>query len=213
MSDLLHDEQFKTLEKEYKLLSRFRERHEIDKLSYTILDIETTGLDPQKSDIIEIGAIKTNGTEAVDVFNTLIHLDGDVPPEITRITGISKDMLEGMPDIKTSLTKLMEFAEGTILVAHNADFDISFIKHHLAKHLQKEFTNKFLCTLKIARHLITGIQNYKLGTIANHLQIPIPSAHRAMGDVEVTYGLWKKLIDILLTKMTRTLSEVELLMK
>ncbi len=212
MSDLLNDELFLKLEKEFKLLSRFRDQHSIEKQNYVIVDIETTGLEPDKSEIIEIGAIKTDGLKAKDVFTTLIYPTKPVPNLITNLTGISQEMVEGKPSIREALLDFTEFIGDNILVAHNTDFDISFLKYHISKHLQKEMQNKYFCTLKLARQLVTGVANYKLGTIANHMNITIPSQHRAMGDVEVTYNLWNNLVEMLRQKNISTIEELNKLM-
>ena len=213
MSDLLKDNEFLKLERDFPFLSRLRKQTEIDKIPYVIVDIETTGLEPKTSEIIEIGAIKTEGKTAKDAWQTLISYSQDLPPEIIRITGINNDMLKEMPSIDKALEEFMSFADGHVLIAHNSDFDVSFLKHHISKYLKREIDNKVLCTLKLARILVPGLKNYKLGTIAEHFQIPIPSAHRAMGDCEVTYGLWNKLIDILISKNIQSIDRVEEMMR
>ncbi|MEK7376023.1 MAG: 3'-5' exonuclease [Candidatus Margulisiibacteriota bacterium] len=213
MSDLLKDKEFLKLEKDFPFLSRLRKQTEIDKLPYVIVDIETTGLEPKTSEIIEIGAIKTEGKNAKDAWQTLISYSQDLPPEIIRITGINDRMLKEKPSIDKALEEFLAFSADHILVAHNSDFDLSFLKRHVSKYLKKELENRVLCTLKLARILVPGLKNYKLGTIAEHFKIPVPSAHRAMGDCEATYGLWNKLIDILLSKNIRSISLVEEMMK
>ncbi len=213
MSDLLKDGEFLKLEKDFPFLSRLRRQKEIDKIPYVIVDIETTGLEPKTSEIIEIGAIKTEGKTAKDVWQTLISCPQDLPPNIIQITGIDDEMLKGKPSIEQALEDFLAFSGGHVLVAHNSDFDIPFLSHHIDKHLKKKLENRIVCTLKLARKLIPGLKNYKLGTIAAHLGITAPSAHRAMGDCEVTYGLWMHLMDSLAAKDLRALDKVEELMK
>ena len=213
MSDLLKDKEFLKLEKDFPFLSRLRRQTEIDKIPYVIVDIETTGLEPKTSEIIEIGAIKAEGKNAKDAWQTLISYSQDLPAEIIRITGINDGMLKEKPSIDKALEEFLAFSEGHVLVAHNSDFDIPFLKHHISKYLKKELDNRVLCTLKLARILVPGLKNYKLGTIAEHFKINIPSAHRAMGDCEVTYGLWNKLMEILLSKNLHSIAQVEEMMK
>ena len=198
---------------EHPFLTRRKIAQELDKTTYTILDIETTGLYPEKSEIIEIGAIKTNGTKAIDVFTTLIEPDAAIPAEIEVLTGISGEMTLGKPKIKKALSDFLDFIKDDVLVAHYSDFDIPFIKHHLSKSLGKEMKNKVLCTMRIARSAVPGIKNYKLHTLAEHLGVPVLNRHRAMGDCETTYNVWIKLMEVLNTKGIKDLDKAEALMQ
>lgn len=209
MSDLLKDKEFIELEKKFPILSKFRDKHELDKLPYIILDIETTGLEPTQKEIIEIGAIKTEGPVAKDVFTTLIKPLSPIPPEIEHLTGISQQMVEGKPGIKEALQGFLDFTGDSIIVAHNSDFDLGFIKHHLLKELKKELPNKIACTVKVSRAVLPGLRNYKLHTVAEHLGIPVLNRHRAMGDAEITYHVWNSLIGICIDKKITTLDELE----
>jgi len=203
MSDLLS----------HPFLSRRNIVQELDNIPYIIIDIETTGLYPEKSEIIEIGAIKTDGTKAVDVFTTLIEPEAEIPKEIETLTGISQEMTLGKPRAKQALSELLSFIKNDVLVAHNSDFDIPFIKHHLQKQLKKDINNKVLCTMKIARAVVPGIKNYKLHTLAEHLGVPVMNRHRAMGDAETTYHVWTKLIEVLSSKDIKTLERTERFMQ
>lgn len=180
---------------------------------YLIVDIETTGLEPEKSEIIEIGAIKTEGPKEIDVYTTLIDPKCDIPEKITSITGISRDMTLGKPDIKQALSELISFAEGTVLVAHNSDFDIPFISYHAEKNLKKTFNNRVICTLKIARVLFPQIKNHKLHTVAEHLGVPVLNRHRAMGDCETTFYIWNKMLNIFSEKGIKKIDAVENIMR
>lgn len=212
MSDLLKDKEFIELEKRYPILSRLRISHELDKLSYVILDIETTGLEPSLKEIIEIGAIKTDGNVAKDVFTTLIKPVCPIPHEIERLTGISQEMVEGKPAVKQALSDFLDFAGNSVIVAHNSDFDMGFIKHHSLKELQREIKNRIICTVKVARAAVPGIKNYKLHTVAEHLGIPVQNRHRAMGDCEITYHVWNKLMEIMSMNGKNTFSDIEKIM-
>jgi len=203
MSDLLS----------HPFLSRRNIVQELDNIPYIIIDIETTGLYPEKSEIIEIGAIKTDGTKAIDVFTTLIEPEAEIPKEIEALTGISQEMTLGKPRAKQALSELLSFIKNDVLVAHNSDFDIPFIKHHLQKQLKKDINNKVLCTMKIARAVVPGIKNYKLHTLAEHLGVQVMNRHRAMGDCETTFHVWNKLMEALAAKGIRTLAEAESLIK
>lgn len=213
MSDLLKDNDFLKLEKEYPLLARFRQSHDLENLPYVIVDTETTGLYPDQSEIIEIGAIKVSGTVKKEVFTSLIKPVSPIPPFITKITGIDDSMVDGKPGAATVLEDFLSFAEGHILVAHNADFDMSFLKYHMNKHLGAELNNKSLCTVKLSRAAVPGLVNYKLPTVAANFGIENKSAHRAMGDVEATFLIWQELIKRFKAKGITKLEQLDEFMK
>jgi len=194
MIDLIEDSEFKRLEKIYPFLSRAREEfHGLEKEKYCIVDIETTGLDYTKSEIIEIAGIKIENKEIKDIFNLLVSPNSTISKEIENLTGISNDMVEGQQKIEEVGPKFLSFIEGTILVAHNSEFDIPFLKHHT----KNKFTNQVVCTLKASRFLLPNLKNHKLHTVAEYLGIQAQNRHRALGDVETTYQVWLKMIPLL----------------
>jgi len=214
MMDLLKDDDFIKLEKEFKFLSRARShieaKHgELDKLSYVIVDLETTGLDPAANEIIEIGAIRIEGKEIKDIFNKLIKPTKPVSAEITAITGITQDMLDNEIPVKPALQMFKEYIGESILVAHNAEFDLSFLKINFKRWLDIDLNNFTVCTLLIARDILPNLDNHKLHTIARYFHIDVANRHRAIGDAEVTYQIWLKLIEKLKEKKVLTRKELE----
>lgn len=199
IADLLKDNQFQELEKEYKFLARAR-GETLDKLEYVILDIETTGLEPIQHEITEIGALKIKGKEVQGMFSTLIRPNHPISAEITRLTGIDNEMVKDSPIAREVLPKFFDFVNSSILVAHNADFDISFIKHHLKQLTDRDLNNEVVCTVKIARFLLPDLRNHKLHTVASHFGFKVENRHRAMGDAELTYQIWLKFIPLLKEK-------------
>jgi DNA polymerase-3 subunit alpha (Gram-positive type) len=197
--DLIKDKQFQELEKEYKLLSRAR-GESLDSLDYIVLDIETTGLEPTQHELTEIGALKIKGKELQNIFSTLIRPQNPISPEITRLTGIDNDMVKDSPSAREILPRFIEFAGSSILVVHNADFDIPFLKHHLKLLNDQEISNENICTVKTARYLLPELESYKLHSLALHFGIPVENRHRAVGDAELTYQIWIKFIDLLKEK-------------
>ena len=193
---------------EHPFFLRHRSSENIDNTQYVIVDIETTGLEPEKSRIIEIGALKTDGPKETDVYTTLIDPGCDIPENIVAITGITGEMLRGKPDIKKALSGFLDFISGKVLVAHNTEFDIPFIQHHAEKHLKRKMDNKTVCTLKLSRILLPQLKNHKLHTVAEHLGVPVHDRHRAMGDVETTFHVWNKLVEMLTKKGIKTIDEV-----
>ena len=198
---------------DHPFFSRYKESGTLATTGYVIVDIETTGLEPEKSEIIEIGALKTEGPKETDVYTTLIDPKCDIPEKIVSITGISREMTLGKPDIKKALSDFLDFSAGKVLVAHNVDFDIPFLRYHAEKHLKKSFNNKTVCTLKLARILFPQLKNHKLHTLAEHLGVPVLNRHRAMGDCETTLHVWNKLVETLHNKDIYTLTAVEAFIK
>ncbi len=197
--DLIKDRQFQELEKEYKFLSRAR-GESLDSLDYIVLDIETTGLEPTQHELTEIGALKIKGKELQNIFSSLILPQNPIPPEITRLTGIDNDMVKDSPSARQILPSFLEFIDSSILVAHNADFDVPFLKHHLKQLTDQELTNESICTVKIARFLLPELESYKLHNVASCFGIQAENRHRAVGDAELTFQIWIKFIDLLKEK-------------
>ncbi|MBU0686490.1 MAG: 3'-5' exonuclease [Candidatus Margulisbacteria bacterium] len=214
MNSLLDDNNYKKLEKEYPFLSRAREAlgekpSPLENDAYVIFDLETTGLEPTTCEIIEIGAVKIENKEIKEIFNTLVFPLSPIPPHIEKITGISNEMVTGYPGIKNALNDFMQFIGNHILVAHNADFDVSFVKQHLKMEFDRELTNPSICTLQLARFLLPKLVNHKLHTIAHYFKIETPVRHRALGDCEITYQVWLKLLNLL--KKKNILSQADLI--
>lgn len=194
--DLVNDHQFIELEKEYKFLSRARGEG-LASLPVVVVDVETTGLDFSQHELIEIGAFKLQGKEIAGVFSSLIKPKSIITPEITRLTGIDNEMVNESPAAAEILTKFMDFAGSSVLIAHNVDFDIPFLKHHFQQLLKKDLSNETICTLKLSRYLLPNLVNHKLHTVASHFNLPIANRHRAIGDVELTYQVWLQFVQVL----------------
>jgi len=210
MTDIIKDADFIRLEKEFKFLRRARDRFgDPENLSYVILDIETTGLDPVNDEIIEIGALKVAGKEIKDIFNMLARPEKKLPPDITDLTGITEEMLENELPIKPVITKFSDFIGNNILIAHNADFDISFLRNNMKKWLNKELDNFVVCTLVISRDILPNLENHKLPTIGRYFGLETANRHRAIGDSTLTYEIWLKFLEKLKDKKITTKTELE----
>jgi DNA polymerase III subunit alpha, Gram-positive type len=198
-SDITKDKQFQELAKEYKFLHRAK-GESLDSLEYVVLDIETTGLEPANSEITEIGAFKMKGKEVQDLFSSLIKPNNPISEKITELTGIDDEMVKDSPPVKQVLPKFIDFIGNAILVAHNANFDIGFLKHHLKQSNNLEMNNSVVCTVKLARYLLPNLYNHKLHTVATHFNLKVENRHRAVGDAEITYQVWNHFIDMLKEK-------------
>lgn len=163
--------------------------------NYVLVDIETTGLSPRTDEIIEIGAIKVKENKIIDTYNTLIKIDRNLNPFITKLTGITNKMLETGKERDKALEEFVDFTGNEIIMGHNVNFDINFIYDKCLSYLDYYLSNDFIDTMRIAKHILPDIQNYKLGTLANYFGVDYRSAHRGLKDVEITYEVYNKLKD------------------
>ena len=149
---------------------------------FCVFDTETTGLDPGVEYLTEIGAVIVRNGEVVEEFDTLVKPGKPITPKITELTGITNEMVADAPGEKEALEAFLRFADGRILVAHNAHaFDIRFLKA-AAKRSGISFEPTYIDTLTMAQAMYPGLHNYKQGTINKHLELPSYEAHRACED-------------------------------
>ena len=160
---------------------------------YVVFDLETTGLEPAKDEIIEIGACKIINGRIEEVFSTFVKPSRHIPKEITELTGIDDSMVKDAPTINYVLPDFYKFCYNATLVAHNISFDISFI-YNIAKKLAYNFDNPLMDTIEMARKKLPGLKNYKLGTIVDKLNIVLDNAHRAINDATATAKVFIKLM-------------------
>jgi len=162
---------------------------------YAILDIETTGLSPANEKIIEIAIFIHDGVKVIDEFHTLVNPERNIPYNITRLTGITNDMVEDAPKFYEIAKDLVILTEGKSIVAHNASFDYNFIRNEF-KSLGYSFKRDRLCTVKLSRKIIPNHKSYSLGKLCKDLGIIIDGRHRAAGDALATVKLFEHLISI-----------------
>lgn len=174
---------------------------------YTVLDLETTGLSKFYHRITEIGAVRVQNGEIVDEYQTLVNPGVHIPSFITRLTGISDDMVKDKDPIDKTLPNLTRFLKADVVVAHNASFDRGFLEFNYEKHLRQDFRNEFLCTKKLATRLLPELTSRKLSAITEHLSIKNDSAHRALSDVIATKHVFEKFNYMLHERGIRTKEE------
>ena len=162
--------------------------------TYCVFDLETTGFNPKLEKITEIAVCKVRNGEIIDEFSTFVNPEKSIPKNVQELTHITDDMVKDAPTIEEILPRFLEFTKDTILVAHNAKFDISFISH-FAKELKLEFKPKVMDTLVIARELYTSVENHKLGTLAEFLGITLEGAHRAINDTRATAKVFLRMLE------------------
>jgi DNA polymerase III subunit epsilon len=164
-------------------------------MSYAIIDIETTGTNAQKDKITEIAVYIHDGEKVVNEFVSLINPECRIPPFISRLTGISDEMVEEAPKFYEVAKEIVQLTEGTTFVAHNAPFDYGFLKQEF-KSLGFNFTRNYLCTVRLSRKILPGFRSYSLGNLCTSLGINVQNRHRAGGDALATV----KLFELLLSK-------------
>ncbi|MBE6719283.1 MAG: 3'-5' exonuclease [Ruminococcaceae bacterium] len=164
---------------------------------FCVVDIETTGLRPSDDGIIEIGAIMyENGREA-DTFSSLlqpkVNAMGDyVSPFITQLTGITNEMLDSAPPAEDVLAEFFDFLGDSIIVGYNVNFDVNFLYDAIYEHLGEYMTNDYIDILRMAKKLYPDMPHHRLGDMTAKFGIINKSAHRALSDVEATYGCFKE---------------------
>jgi len=153
---------------------------------FTVADIETTGLEPEYNDIIEIGAYKYRNNKVVDEFQSFIDIGRKLPPNIITLTGIKDEDLSGAPSQKVVLKGFRDFVGNDILCFHNAYFDLNFLNYHLQNEGLRLFFNDYHDTLQIARIFTPHLKSHSLEKICEYFEIENKSAHRAIHDAKAT---------------------------
>ena len=175
--------------------------------TYVVFDIETTGFSPDKDKIIEIGAVKVEDGQITDQFSTFVNPEVPIPFRIEELTSIKDDMVIDAPKIEQILPEFMEFCQGAVMVAHNADFDMSFIRKNCERQgISENFS--VLDTVALARILLPNLNRYKLDTVAKALGVSLENHHRAVDDAGCTAEIFVKFIQMMKDRGMETLDDV-----
>ncbi len=164
--------------------------------TYVVFDLETTGLSPNVHKIIEIGAVKVTDGKIVDRFSKFVNPKVPLPFAIEELTKIRDDMLVNEPEIDQILPAFMEFCKGSIMVAHNAEFDMGFIRKN-CEDLGLPCAFTVVDTVSLARYLLPNLNRFKLDTVAKELHISLKNHHRAVEDAECTAEIFVKFVHML----------------
>ena len=156
-------------------------------LSYTVVDVETTGSSPDRGHrITEIAAVRVENGEVRDTFQTLINPERSIPPFITALTSINWEMVKDAPKFGDVCEELLARMEGTVFVAHNASFDWKFVASEVARTTGRRIEGRRLCTVRLARVILPQLRRKSLDWVANHYGVEIEGRHRAGGDALAT---------------------------
>ncbi len=175
--------------------------------SYVVFDLETTGFSPRYDGITEIGAIKVKHGAIIDRYSQLVNPEKKIPQKVVELTGINDDMVANKPTIKEVIGDFLEFCGDCPVVAHNAGFDVSFIKEK-AKLVDVDYAPTVLDTLILARLLLKGIKRFALNKVAKHLGVALDNHHRAVDDALATAKIFNIFVEKLESKGVHTLAEL-----
>lgn len=176
--------------------------------STVVFDLETTGFDPKKNHIIEIGAVKLEEGKIVDRMDLFVNPRVPIPYRITQLTSIDDSMVMDADGIEVVLPKFLEFVGDSVLVAHNAEFDYNFVENK-AKALGIPFKRPVLDTVALSRLLLPKLHRFKLDTVAKELKIELLHHHRAVDDAEATARIYLKELEMLEKRGVQSLGQID----
>lgn len=179
---------------------------------YAVVDVETTGGSYLKARLTDIAVYLFDGEKIIDEFTTLINPEQPIPYMITKLTGITDEMVVDAPKFYEVARRIVEITESAIFVGHNVSFDYNFIRHEF-KSLGFNFKRPTLCTVKMSRKIIPGHLSYSLGNLCNSIGIEIVNRHRAAGDALATTWLLKRLLEVDADQITSQIQEVPQIIK
>ncbi|MBE8162956.1 MAG: 3'-5' exonuclease [Bdellovibrionaceae bacterium] len=163
-------------------------------LNFIAFDLETTGLYPELDKIIEVGAVKYINGQVDSVFSTLVDPEQAIPAMATKINGITNDMVKGKPLIQNTLEALTQFCQDFIMVAHNATFDFQFLQTNFKRCKMQAPNSLVVDTYGMAKKIVPGLPNYKLGTLVQHFNIQSEVFHRAEDDAKYCAEVFMNLV-------------------
>jgi DNA polymerase III epsilon subunit family exonuclease len=203
VADLIrNDRRFKIIENNtVELQLDDRQSRLLRDLDFVVVDVEATGAKTPPNRLIELGAYRIRGGRIVDKFLSLVNPEIPIPRFVASLTGISNEMVKTAPVFAHVAPQWLDFVSESVLVAHNAPFDTSFLNHEISRvYPGHRMVNPHLCTVRLARRVFPDLSNHRLDTIASHFSIPIVSRHRAGSDALATAEIFL----LLLTELEET---------
>ena len=176
--------------------------------TYCVLDLETTGFSAVTEKITEVGIMKVKNGELIDEFSCFVNPEKPIPQRVVEVTNITDDMVKDAETIDKVFPKILEFLGDSVVVAHNAKFDVGFLKQN-AKVLGYNFDYTVLDTLALAKDVFPEMKKYKLGKIADALGIKVEVAHRALDDVDTTVKVFNVMLEKLRKRGVTKLEEID----
>lgn len=177
--------------------------------TYVVYDLETLGLNSHENDIIEIGAVKMVGDRIVDTYSKFVKPSRPISKKIEELTGINNSLVATADSIEKVLPEFMEFIGEATLVAHNAKFDIGFIKRDVKKYLGYDYSPSVIDTLQWARDLMPDLNGHGLKTVTKKLGVALENHHRAVDDSQATAQMFAVFLDMMKSKGATTLDKLD----
>lgn len=175
---------------------------------YIIIDVETTGLDPAIDKLIEISAVKYRFNRKVDEYVTFISIGEPIPSRITKLTGITDEMLEDAPNPREALIGFLDFIDDDILIGYNITFDLAFLGVSCSEYCRKRLYNNYVDVLKIATDKLPFLMSRKQIDVAKHFGINTDGSHRALNDCEICNGCYQRLKELSIDEYTTPKTQV-----
>jgi len=192
------DPRLRLIEDTIELVQDAVEARRLLEMDFVVFDLETTGAKAPPCRVTEIGAFRVSKGRITEQFHTLVNPQIPIPAFITSLTGISNDMVRDAPLFAEIADDLLTFLGDSVLVAHNAQFDMRFINHEISRvYGEYRLANPCLCTVQLSRKLLPNIENHKLKTVAQHYSISLVNHHRASDDAKATAEIFVNLLDML----------------
>ncbi len=167
----------------------------LSELDFVVVDVEATGAKTPPNRLIELGAFRIRGGQIVEKFLSLVNPEIPIPRFVMSLTGISNEMVKSAPVFAEVAPSWLDFVSDSVLVAHNAGFDTSFLNHEISRvYPGHRMLNPHLCTVRLSRRVLPDLSNHRLDTIASHFSIPITSRHRAGSDALATAEIFLLLL-------------------
>jgi len=200
VADLIKDDWRLRITDDYmlELLCEDADCRALDETDYVVVDVETTGAKTPPARITEIGAYRVCGGRIVAEFQTLVNPQMPIPSFVVMLTGITDAMVKSAPLFSEVAADLLKFIDRSVLVAHNAPFDVRFLNHEISRVFPgKRMFNAHLCTVSLSRRVVPQLVNHRLHTVAEHFSVPILNRHRAAGDAAATAEVFLRLLELL----------------
>ena len=167
----------------------------LSELDFVVVDVEATGAKTPPNRLIELGAYRIRGGQIVEKFLSLVNPEIPIPRFVMSLTGISNEMVKSAPVFAEVAPRWLDFVSNSVLVAHNAGFDTSFLNHEISRvYPGHRMLNPHLCTVRLSRRVLPDLSNHRLDTIASHFSISIASRHRAGSDALATAEIFLLLL-------------------
>jgi DNA polymerase-3 subunit alpha (Gram-positive type) len=208
VSDLVNiDPRIKLIDDTLELVWNDFENRILAETDFVVFDLETTGAKSPPCRVTEIGAYRVKNGRIIDEYQTLVNPETTIPLFISQLTGITNSMVKNAPKFREVAADFLDFIGDSVLVAHNAQFDMRFLNHEIGRiHADYRVRNPSLCTVRLSRKLLPNVENHRLNTLANHYSVALVNHHRAADDAHATAHIFVNLLEELDKRGVRDLA-------